>query len=59
MPMAASPLGYALGFIGATLILHGIGIAAGVLFKRSAMPQLARLAGSGMAAAGLVMVAQL
>jgi urease accessory protein len=59
MPMAASPVGYALGFIGATLILHAAGVSAGLLLKRPSAPYLARLAGSGTAAAGFVMIAQL
>ena len=59
MPLAASPVGYALGFLGATLLLHMIGIVAGLTMKRPSAPYLSRLAGSGTAAAGLVLVAQL
>ena len=59
MPMAASAMGYALGFLGATLILHMIGIGGGLILNRPAIPYLARLAGSGTAAAGLVLVARL
>jgi urease accessory protein len=51
MPQAASPVRYALGFVLATIGLHGAGIAAG-LCGRHAM----RLAGAGIAAAGMAWV---
>jgi urease accessory protein len=59
LPMAASPVLYAVGFLGATVTLHAVGIGAGLLLKHTQVPHLARLAGSGTAAAGLLMVAQL
>jgi urease accessory protein len=59
LPAAASPLGYALGFLCATLILHAIGIGAGLALNRPTQPLLARLIGSGIAAAGMVIAADL
>lgn len=59
MPMAASPAGYALGFLGATLVLHLTGIAAGQMVRRQAESSFARVAGSGTAAAGLVLLARM
>lgn len=51
MPQATSPVLYALGFVLATVFLHGIGIA-GSLIGRHAM----QAAGVGIAASGLVMI---
>ena len=51
MPQAASPALYALGFVLATVFLHGIGIA-GSLIGRYAM----QAAGVGIAASGMVMI---
>lgn len=51
MPQAASPLGYALGFVIATVFLHGVGIA-GSLFGRYAI----QAAGAAIAASGLVIL---
>lgn len=51
MPQTASPALYALGFVLATVFLHGIGIA-GSLIGRYAM----QAAGVGIAASGLVMI---
>lgn len=51
MPQAASPVLYALGFVLATVSLHGIGIG-GSLIGRHAM----QAAGVGIAASGLVMI---
>jgi urease accessory protein len=51
MPQAASPVLYGLGFIVATVCLHGAGIAAS-LGGRHAL----RLAGAGIAAVGLALV---
>jgi urease accessory protein len=51
MPQAASPVGYALGFVLATVCLHGMGIA-GSLIGRHAL----RAAGIGIAASGLVLM---
>ncbi len=51
MPQAASPWGIALGFVLATVCLHGLGIA-GSLVGRHAV----RLTGIGIAAAGLALI---
>ena len=51
MPQAASPTGYAAGFVLATVLLHGVGIA-GSLIGRQAM----RMAGMGIAAVGLALI---
>ena len=51
MPQAASPVLYALGFMLATVCLHGAGLASSVI-GRHAM----RLAGVGIAATGLALV---
>lgn len=56
MPSAASGLTYALGFMLATAILHGIGIMAGLLLGRagqSSSDGVARVAGGAMALAGV------
>ncbi|WP_461575721.1 HupE/UreJ family protein [Thiobacillus sp.] len=51
IPLAASPMLYALGFVLATVFLHGTGIA-GSLIGRHAT----QLAGAGIAASGLVLI---
>lgn len=51
MPQAASPALYVLGFVLATVFLHGVGIA-GSLIGRHAM----RVAGAAIAASGLAML---
>ena len=51
MPLAASPMLYALGFTLATVFLHGVGIV-GSLIGRHAI----QLAGAGIAAAGLALI---
>ncbi|MHB1216095.1 MAG: HupE/UreJ family protein [Thiobacillus sp.] len=51
MPQATSPMAYALGFVLATVFLHGVGIA-GSLLGRHAV----RLTGIGFAAAGLALM---
>lgn len=51
MPLAASPESYSLGFVLATLGLHGLGIVGGLL-DRSGM----QAAGTGIAAAGLALI---
>jgi urease accessory protein len=52
IPAAASPLLYGLGFVAATLVLHGIGIGLGSFAQRSLMQ---RAAGGAIAAAGLLL----
>ena len=51
MPQAASPLFYALGFVLATVCLHGAGIAGGLLGRRAT-----RMAGFGIAATGAALL---
>ena len=56
LPQGASGLGYALGFVLATAALHGAGLAlAGLLAARA--PLLARVAGGGLALAGVAILA--
>ncbi|MCD0417404.1 HupE/UreJ family protein [Rubrivivax sp. JA1024] len=52
MPALASPLAYGLGFVAATALLHGAGLALGGL--RSRLPTF-RLAGGAIALAGVVL----
>ncbi len=59
LPEAASPVAYGVGFLIATIILHAIGVGAGLLLQRPFGPIAARVAGSGIAAAGVVLVAQM
>jgi urease accessory protein len=51
MPLAASPALYGLGFVLATLGLHGLGIAGSLAGRRAV-----QLAGAGIAAAGLALI---
>ena len=54
LPLAADPVGYSLGFVLATGLLHVLGIAVGELGRRAGALALApRLAGAAIAAAGL------
>lgn len=56
LPQGASGLGYALGFVLATAALHGAGLGlAGLLAARA--PLLARVAGGGLAVAGVAILA--
>ncbi|MDR3392535.1 MAG: HupE/UreJ family protein [Sulfuriferula sp.] len=52
LPLAASPVAYALGFVLATAVLHGIGIALGKYMKDSALPWL-QMSGAAVAATGV------
>ncbi|WP_420133583.1 HupE/UreJ family protein [Rhodopseudomonas sp.] len=52
MPVMASPLAYGAGFIAATALLHGIGLALGALLPRA---PVAKLAGGAIAAAGVAL----
>jgi urease accessory protein len=52
LPAAASPLLYGIGFVAATLALHGIGITIGAATHR---PLLMRTVGGAIAAAGLLL----
>lgn len=59
MPAAVSGLSYALGFCGATALLHAGGVVGALGLRRFASqvtgPRLVRLAGSAIAAAGVVL----
>jgi urease accessory protein len=52
IPLAASPVEYALGFILATATLHGIGIALGNKMQNNTLP-LQRLSGLAVAMTGV------
>lgn len=56
MPYAASPLGYAAGFLLATAALHVIGVALGMWTLRHAHRLWPRLAGLAVALPGLVLL---
>jgi urease accessory protein len=51
MPLATSPALYALGFVLATVFLHGVGIVGSLIGRRAA-----QVAGAGIAAIGLAMI---
>jgi urease accessory protein len=51
MPQAASPVRFAMGFVLATVFLHGVGIAGGLVGRRAM-----RLAGIGIAATGAALL---
>lgn len=51
MPLAASPALYGLGFVLATVCLHGLGIAGSLIGRRAV-----RVAGAGIAATGLALI---
>ena len=51
MPQAASPVGYALGLVLATLCLHGMGVAGSLIGRRAT-----QLAGAGIAVSGLALI---
>ncbi|RAI33484.1 urease accessory protein [Rhodoplanes serenus] len=55
MPAAAAPLPYGLGFVTATALLHGTGIAIGLALGRTASRSATRLAGAGVTAFGIVL----
>jgi urease accessory protein len=56
LPASQSGLGYAAGFMLATAALHGAGLLLAALFAVR-MPALARMAGGGLALAGLALLA--
>jgi urease accessory protein len=56
LPQGASGLGYALGFVLATAALHGVGLALASQIAARA-PLLARVAGGGLVAAGVAILA--
>jgi urease accessory protein len=53
MPQAAQPLLYGLGFVLASMALHGLGVLVGLGAGRIARPALIRAAGAAVATAGL------
>jgi urease accessory protein len=58
MPLAASPVGYAVGFTFATIVLHLAGVALGTLGRASLLEsRLVRLGGAAMAATGVALLA--
>ena len=59
MPAEAAALGYAAGFIAATALLHGVGLALGFGLARISAPRVLQAAGGGVALAGLVLLARL
>jgi urease accessory protein len=56
MPAETTALGYAAGFVLATALLHGIGLAAGLYMQRGVSAWLVRLGGAGVATAGIVLM---
>lgn len=55
MPAMAQPLSYGLGFIVATVMLHGAGLALGTWLPRIAPARAIRFAGGAIAAAGVAL----
>jgi len=53
MPATVSGLAYGMGFVAATILLHGCGIALGLMVRRFHAEPLARYVGGMMAAFGL------
>ena len=58
LPSAADPIGYAVGFVLATGLLHVAGIGLGTLHARPGGVAVTRLIGGGIALAGLVFLYQ-
>jgi urease accessory protein len=56
MPDAGSAALYAAGFLAATALLHGIGVAAGLYWQRAADGWLVRAGGAAVAGTGLVLL---
>jgi urease accessory protein len=56
LPAGAGAASYIAGFVIATALLHGAGIALGLTASRLALPWLPRLAGGAVAATGLVLL---
>jgi urease accessory protein len=56
LPASASALSYGAGFIAATLVLHAIGIATGLIAGRLPVRFAARTAGGAIAALGVVLL---
>lgn len=58
MPTAASGLSYGLGFVLATALLHGVGLAVGVLSQQKISLPATRLAGAAIALSSFVLFLQ-
>jgi urease accessory protein len=56
MPDAGSAGLFALGFIAATALLHGVGLVAGLYWRRAANGWLVRAGGAAVAATGLMLL---
>jgi len=56
MHTGVAPAVYGLGFLTATALLLSIGLASGLLLKRTGWMNLARFAGAGIATCGIVLV---
>jgi urease accessory protein len=56
IPMSASVLSYVAGFIGATAILHMIGIGAGMLLEQDAPRKVLRATGVAVACVGALLI---
>ena len=59
LPPSASALSYGAGFIAATLVLHAVGIATGLIAGRLPVRFAARTAGGAIAALGVVLLVTL
>jgi len=59
LPASASALSYGVGFIVATLVLHAVGIATGLIAGRLPVRSAARTAGGAIAALGVVLLVTL
>ena len=59
LPEAASALSYGAGFVAATLVLHAVGIATGLIGGRLPVRFAARTAGGAIAALGVVLLVTL
>jgi urease accessory protein len=57
MPAAASAMWFSTGFVVSTLVLHGLGIAAGIGLRES--PRAQRLAGAAIAGCAMCLIAAL
>ena len=56
IPATSGGLSYSLGFIAATVLLHGVGLALGTLITRQSSSWFAKTAGAGIAAVGAVLL---
>jgi urease accessory protein len=59
LPASASALSYGAGFIAATLVLHAVGIATGLIAGRLPVRFAARSAGGAIAVLGVVLLVTL